>query len=92
MTLLLISRNAADAGFSYRGSEGDRDLERKLRKLLSDPTLVQEYRKKARKHAMQTYRWDYVVAEHERLYQRLLGLDNINTETETASSVSNTAD
>jgi glycosyltransferase involved in cell wall biosynthesis len=82
----------ADAGFSYRGSEGDRDLERQLRKLLSDHALVQEYRKKARKHAMQTYRWDYVVAEHERLYQRLLGLDHINTEAETASSVSNTAD
>jgi glycosyltransferase involved in cell wall biosynthesis len=81
----------AEAGFSYRGSEGDRDLERQLRKLLSDPALVQEYRKKARKHAMQTYRWDHVVAEHERLYQRLLGVD-IRTETETASSVSNTAD
>jgi glycosyltransferase involved in cell wall biosynthesis len=81
----------ADAGFSYRGSEGDRDLERQLRKLLSDPAVVVEYRKKARKHAMQTFRWDYVVLEHERVYKRLLGV-HINTETEAASSLSNTAD
>jgi glycosyltransferase involved in cell wall biosynthesis len=81
----------ADAGFSYRGSEGDRDLERQLCNLLSAPSLVQEYRRKARKHAMQTYRWDDVVVEHERLYQRLLGMD-INAETETESSVSNIGD
>ncbi len=81
----------ADAGFSYRGAEGDRDLERQLDKLLKDPSLVQEYRRKARNHAQQTYRWEDVVAEHERLYQTLLGLE-ISAETETASGVSSTAD
>jgi glycosyltransferase involved in cell wall biosynthesis len=81
----------ADAGFSYSGAEGDRDLERQLDKLLKEPSLVQEYRRKARNHAQQTYRWEDVVAEHERLYQRLLGLE-ISAETETASGVSSTAD
>jgi glycosyltransferase involved in cell wall biosynthesis len=81
----------AEAGFSYSGAEGDRDLERQLDKLLKEPSLVQEYRRKARNHAQQTYRWEDVVAEHERLYQRLLGLE-ISAETETASGVSSTAD
>ena len=81
----------ADAGFSYSGAEGDRDLERQLDKLLKEPSLVQEYRRKARNHAQRTYRWEDVVAEHERLYQRLLGLE-ISAETETASGVSSTAD
>jgi glycosyltransferase involved in cell wall biosynthesis len=81
----------ADAGFSYSGAEGDRDLERQLDKLLKDPSLVQEYRRKARNHAQQTYRWEDVVAEHERLYQRLLGLE-ISAEPEAAPGVSSTAD
>jgi glycosyltransferase involved in cell wall biosynthesis len=81
----------AGAGFSYSGAEGDRDLERQLDRLLQDPSLVQEYRRKARNHAQRTYRWEDVVAEHERLYQRLLGLE-INAETEAASGVSSTAD
>jgi glycosyltransferase involved in cell wall biosynthesis len=62
-----------DAGFSYRGSEGDVDLARQLRKLLDDPGLVAKYRERARQHAMAKYRWTDVVREHEKLYRRLLG-------------------
>jgi glycosyltransferase involved in cell wall biosynthesis len=81
----------AAAGLSYRGAEGDRDLERQLTKLLADPELVGEYRTKARYHAMQTYRWDKVVVEHERLYRRLLGMDAMLT-SDAAKSASSTAD
>jgi glycosyltransferase involved in cell wall biosynthesis len=82
----------ADAGFSYRGSEGDRDLARQLRKLLDDPGLVAQYRAKARQHALAKYRWNDVVSEHEKLYRRLLGFPAEAVTVPVARSASSTGD
>jgi glycosyltransferase involved in cell wall biosynthesis len=65
-----------DAGFSFKGAEGDKDLARQLRMLISNPTLVGEARKKAFERAHKYYRWDSVVEAHEKLYHALFGGDN----------------
>jgi glycosyltransferase involved in cell wall biosynthesis len=82
----------SDAGFSYRGSEGDHDLARLLRKLLDDPVLVAQYRDRAKQHAMANYRWSDVVSEHERLYRRLLGIAAEDLVMPAARSASSTGD
>jgi glycosyltransferase involved in cell wall biosynthesis len=62
----------ADAGFSYRGSEGDENLVHQLRMLLDEPALVEKYRRRAWQHAREHYRWEDVVRQHALLYQRIL--------------------
>jgi glycosyltransferase involved in cell wall biosynthesis len=63
----------ADSGFSYRGSENDRDLRRQLQSLIDSPSLVAEYRQKAQEHAKANYTWERVVLQHEQLYRHVLG-------------------
>jgi glycosyltransferase involved in cell wall biosynthesis len=63
----------ADSGFSYRGSENDRDLRRQLQRLVDSPSLVAEYRQKAQEHAKANYTWERVVLQHEQLYRHVLG-------------------
>src|SRR6185503_177 len=63
----------ADAGFAYRGSEGDVDLRFQLHRLVHDPELVAQYRLRARQRAQECYRWENVVQKHAELYQRLVG-------------------
>jgi len=62
----------AEAGFSYRGSEGATDLQRRLQGLLNDPRIVEEFRAKAESRARATYNWDRVVREHVSLYVQVL--------------------
>jgi len=62
----------ADAGFSYRGSEGDENLVHQLRMLVDEPALVEKYRRRAWQRAQEHYRWEDVVRQHELLYQRIL--------------------
>lgn len=62
-----------DAGLTYRGEEGSSDLHRQLQRLLDDAALVQQYQSKARERAIQHYRWDDVVAAHERYYCSQVG-------------------
>jgi len=66
-----------NAGFSYRGSAGAEDLRCQLQNLLDQPALVDEYRMKALTHALAKYRWEDVVRQHEQLYSRLLGVEEI---------------
>ncbi len=63
----------ADSGFSYRGSENDRDLRQQLQRLVDSPPLVAEYRQRAQEHARANYTWERVVLQHEQLYRRVLG-------------------
>jgi len=63
----------ADAGFSYRGSEGDENLVHQLRMLVDEPALVEKYRRRAWQRAQEHYRWEDVVRRHALLYQRILG-------------------
>src|SRR5207245_6257844 len=62
----------ADSGFSYRGTEGAKDLRRELQILIDQPSLVEEYRGRALRRAQQNYRWEDVVRQHALLYQRVL--------------------
>ena len=61
-----------DAGFSYRGTEGDDDLRRQLQKLIDNPEAVSEYRAKANQRALAHYRWEDVVLSHATFYRTIL--------------------
>ncbi len=61
-----------DAGFSYRGSEGDRDLCQRLQFLLENPETVSDCRAKAQQRSRAVYRWEDVVSDHLALYQQVL--------------------
>jgi glycosyltransferase involved in cell wall biosynthesis len=63
----------SDAGFHYRGADGDIDLQRKMQELLDAPDLVAAYRVRARQRAQGCYRWDDVVQQHANAYRRLMG-------------------
>jgi glycosyltransferase involved in cell wall biosynthesis len=63
-----------DAGFSYKGKEGPRDLARQLHMLLDNPSLVADFRLKAEERARAQYRWKAVVRDHLALYGRVLGV------------------
>ncbi len=62
-----------DAGFSYSGADGDRDLCRQMQLLLDSPEIVSRYRPAARERALANYSWDRVVLDHIKLYQELAG-------------------
>ena len=62
----------AGAGFSYRGCEGERDLQVQLQRLLDDPDLVREYRRQALNRAQKHYRWEDVVQQHAQVYAHIL--------------------
>ena len=61
-----------DAGFSYRGTEGDDDLRKQLQKLIDNPEAVSEYRVKANQRALAHYRWEDVVLSHATFYRTIL--------------------
>ena len=65
------SEVVGDAGFTYAGSELDRDLSSKLQMLLDDEGTVVSYRARARTRAHAEYRWERVVALHETLYRKI---------------------
>lgn len=62
-----------DAGFSYDGTVGAESLKAVLQRLLADPALVEEYKKKARARAEAVYTWDGVTDAYERLFLKVLG-------------------
>ena len=68
----LKSRSNADAGFSYRGSEGAESPVHQLRMRVDEPALVQNSRR-AWQRAQEHFRWEEVVRQHALPYQRILG-------------------
>jgi glycosyltransferase involved in cell wall biosynthesis len=62
----------SDAGFSYRGCEGAKDLREQLQNLLDVPEIVEEFRLKAERRARATYNWNHVVRDHVKLYKHVL--------------------
>jgi glycosyltransferase involved in cell wall biosynthesis len=62
----------AQAGFSYRGADGEVDLRSKLQQLIQNADLVAQYRQRARQRAQECYRWEDVVQKHAELYERLV--------------------
>lgn len=59
------------AGFAYDGQAGGDDLRQVLQRLLCDPELVMEYRRRARQRTQEHYTWDAVTDAYERLFYRL---------------------
>ncbi len=82
----------ADAGFSYSGAEGEKDLTRQLQMLVNEPATVAAYRNRARAHALANYRWEIVVQQHEALYRRLLGYQEFIPVPSESTPVTNSAD
>ena len=60
------------AGFAYNGKVGAESLQEVLKRLIEDPDLVQEYRKLAQQRANNTYTWEAVTDEYERLFFQAL--------------------
>ncbi len=60
------------AGFSYRGTEKDIDLQRQLQFLLDSPELVDKYRAAAQERARSNYSWEEVTREHAAVYRSVL--------------------
>ena len=60
-----------DAGFTFEKNNPD-DLAVQLQKLLDTPTLVHEYRAKAVNRVRDSYSWEVVTNEYERLFYQLV--------------------
>jgi glycosyltransferase involved in cell wall biosynthesis len=60
------AETVGDAGIYFSGRRGVDDLVRQLERLLRDPKLVAEYRKRALRRAQQ-YSWDAVTDQYEQL-------------------------
>jgi glycosyltransferase involved in cell wall biosynthesis len=62
-----------DAGFSYAGSIGAESLRKMLQTLLSEPSLLKEYRQRAELRARSCYTWEAVTDTYERLFYQVTG-------------------
>lgn len=60
-----------EAGLTYDGQVGADSLRQVLRRLLSAPELVDEYRQRARQRAQTCYTWEAVTDAYERLFYQL---------------------
>lgn len=58
----------AEAGFSYDGKIGTKDLKKILHKLLNEPATVKVYKRLAKERAKATYTWEAVTDSYERLF------------------------
>jgi len=61
-----------DAGFAYDGTQGAAALRPLLQRLLDDPALVAEYRRRAKERATALYDWEAVTDRYEMLFHSLL--------------------
>jgi glycosyltransferase involved in cell wall biosynthesis len=64
------AETVGDAGVYFSGAEGAPDLARELERLLADPALVEEFRRRATERAA-LYSWDAVATSYERLLVEL---------------------
>jgi glycosyltransferase involved in cell wall biosynthesis len=62
-----------DAGFSYSGRLGAESLRPLLARLLADPGLVDEYRRRALHRARTVFTWESVTDAYEALFHEVLG-------------------
>jgi glycosyltransferase involved in cell wall biosynthesis len=60
-----------DAGFAYDGRVGAESLRQILQHLLSQPEMVEEYRRQARQRAQTYYTWEAVTDAYEQLFYQL---------------------
>lgn len=62
----------SDSGFYYEGKIGSKSLGLKLEYLISEPNLVNEFRKKAMRRANTCYSWESVTDAYEQLFQHIV--------------------
>lgn len=60
------------AGLTYKGEMGGEGVREVLQQLIERPAVVEEYRERAREHALKKYSWDAVTDEYLRLFYRLV--------------------
>jgi glycosyltransferase involved in cell wall biosynthesis len=61
-----------DAGFAYDSTQGAAALGPLLQRLLDDPALVEEYRRRAQERAAAVYSWEAITDQYEELFHSLL--------------------
>lgn len=59
-----------DAGIAYTD---EKDLTDKLQRVLRDGSLVHSYRNRAQARVIESYDWEYVVDQYERLFAKMAG-------------------
>jgi glycosyltransferase involved in cell wall biosynthesis len=64
------AETVADGGLYFSGAIGVDDLTSQLERLLDDPALVADYRRRALERA-QEYSWDTVSDQYEKLLERV---------------------
>jgi glycosyltransferase involved in cell wall biosynthesis len=64
----------SDAGLSYEGKAGAEGLRAVLQRLLSEPEIVEEYRRRGRARAQEHFSWDAVTRSYERLFYQITRL------------------
>jgi len=65
-----------DAGIIYRSVD---DLVAELRRVLNDPSIIGEYRRRAMSRVMHLYNWEQITDEYELLLARLAGDESLAT-------------
>jgi glycosyltransferase involved in cell wall biosynthesis len=70
---------AGDVGYSFRTGDAA-DLARVLQRLIDNPELVAEARKRSRKKVRDLYNWDRITDQHEALYRQVMGLTQPETQ------------
>jgi glycosyltransferase involved in cell wall biosynthesis len=61
-----------DAGLGYPGREEAAGLRPVLARLLGDPELVADYRRRAEERVRRLYSWDAVADQYEALFEQVL--------------------
>jgi glycosyltransferase involved in cell wall biosynthesis len=61
-----------DAGVIYESAE---DLTRRLQRVINDPTMIGEYRRRAMSRVIQFYNWEQITDQYEELLARLAGVE-----------------
>ena len=66
-----------DAGITYNDEQ---DLAEKLQRVLRDGSLVHSFRNRAQARAQEFYDWDFVVDQYQRLFARMAGHQQSDSE------------
>lgn len=61
-----------EAGILYQSAE---DLAAQLQKVLNDPSLIQDYRRRAMARVLELYNWEQITDEYEGLLAKLAGIE-----------------
>jgi hypothetical protein len=72
-----------DAGILYDSVD---DLTQQLQRVLADPALITEYRRRAMARVLKLYNWEQITDEYETLLSKLADIEIANPVAQAASS------